>query len=157
MLQAPRMTCLYHSSRAPLITSSALSGLSLRLSSPIVGQWWPHWIAVGGRPHPPQTQPYTPIRADRQSASMPRMPHDLPTVCLNNSALCGLCAGSMSSLDAGHNSFAKKAISKKTSHPWKGARQSCHPVLLPLHIHSKYMLGDEATNKDEPLGMAIFR
>ena len=49
----------------------------------------------------------TAIRADWQSASMPRMPHKLPTVCLDNFALCKICTGFLSSIGAGHISFAK--------------------------------------------------
>ena len=49
----------------------------------------------------------TAIRADRQSASMPRMPHKLSTVCLDNFALCKLCTGFLSSIGAGLISFAR--------------------------------------------------
>ena len=36
------------------------------------------------------------------------MPHKLPTVCLDNIALCKLCTGFLSSIGAGRISFAKR-------------------------------------------------
>ena len=45
------------------------------------------WTSPGGISGPIRQNA---IRADWQSASMPCMPHKLPTVCLDNSALCQL-------------------------------------------------------------------